>query len=162
MICLATFKDSRRRRRTCFVACVRTLGSARLWINPTGSSRYIFLRSFLNNHPYRRLFRDSDLTGLLRIDIQISWRHFFTTQEGKLYIKDGRSTTAFKSTWSRWMDQLAKHTNIPKFSERSIRNLVGSEDDLQTASERLGHASTTTTQKYYRQQPTKVVPLSSN
>ena len=85
--------------------------------------------------------------------------HFFTTQEGKLYIKDGRSTTAFKSTWSRWMDQLAKHTNISKFSERSIRNLVGSEDDLQTASEKLGHASTTTTQQYYRRNRTNVTPL---
>ena len=85
--------------------------------------------------------------------------HFFTTQEGKLYIKDGRSTTAFKSTWSRWMDQLEKHTEIPKFSERSIRNLVGSEDDLQTASNRLGHTSTATTQRYYRQKPSKVTPL---
>jgi integrase len=88
--------------------------------------------------------------------------HFFTTQEGKLYIKDGRRTSAFKSTWDRWMDQLRKHPNIPKFSERSIRNLVGSEDDLQTASERLGHTSTTTTQQYYRQKPTKVVPLSAH
>ena len=69
----------------------------------------------------------------------ISSIHFFTTQEGELYIKDGRSTTAFKSTWSKWIEQLRKHTNISKFSERSIRNLVGSEDDLQTASERLGH-----------------------
>ena len=85
--------------------------------------------------------------------------HFFTTQEGKLYMKDGRSTTAFKPTWSRWIDQLATHTNIPKFSERSIRNLVGSENDLQRVSERLGHASLATTKKFYRSNTSKVVPL---
>ena len=60
------------------------------------------------------------------------------------------------------MKQVGKHTAIPKFAERSIRNLVGSEDDLQTVSERLGDTSTTTTQQYYRNKPTKVVPLSSD
>jgi len=40
--------------------------------------------------------------------------------------------------------------------------LVGSEDDLQTASERLGHASTATTKKFYRNNPTEVLPLSSH
>ena len=84
--------------------------------------------------------------------------YFFTTQEGKLYFQNGRFTTAFSSTWARWMKWFPKDQ---RFSERSIRNLVGSEDDLQTASERLGHASTTTTQQYYRNKPTKVVPLSS-
>jgi len=34
------------------------------------------------------------------------------------------------------------------------------EDDLQTASERLGHASTATTKKFYRNKPTEVLPLS--
>ena len=51
---------------------------------------------------------------------------------------------------------------ILTFSERSPRNLVGSEDDLQTASERLGHASTATTKKFYRNKPTEVLPLSSH
>jgi len=39
--------------------------------------------------------------------------------------------------------------------------LVGSEDDLQPASERLGHADTSTTAKYYRLKPTVVTPLPS-
>jgi len=41
------------------------------------------------------------------------------------------------------MDQLEKHTDISKFLERSIRDLVGSEVNLPTASERLGHTSAT-------------------
>ena len=56
---------------------------------------------------------------------------------------------------------LSEQLEDKQFAERSIRNWVGDQDDLQTASERLGHASTTTTQQYYRRKPTKVVPLSS-
>ncbi|MBH75384.1 MAG: hypothetical protein CL896_06310 [Dehalococcoidia bacterium] len=52
-----------------------------------------------------------------------------------------------------------KDRDIQTFSERSLRHLVGSEDDLQTASDRLGHASTATTKKYYRNKPTVVLPL---
>jgi len=85
--------------------------------------------------------------------------HFFTTQQGKLYFINGRRTTAFDSTWARWMKWFAKEM---RFSERSIRNLVGSEDGLQEASNRLGHADTSTTAKYYRLKPTVVTPLSSN
>jgi len=44
----------------------------------------------------------------------------------------------------------------------SIRTAVGYEDDLQTASDMLAHASTDTTKKFYRPNTTKVVPLSSN
>ena len=54
-----------------------------------------------------------------------------------------------------------KDRNFPRFSERSIRNLVGSEGELQEASERLGHASPATMKRYYRLKPTVVVPLSS-
>ena len=55
---------------------------------------------------------------------------------------------------------LSEQLEDEQFAERSIRNWVWDQDDLQTASERLGHASTTT-QQYYRRKPTKVVPLSS-
>jgi len=61
--------------------------------------------------------------------------------------------------WQRWQQKLPKEK---RFAERSLRNLVGSEDDLQTASERLGHASTATTKKFYRNKPTEVLPLSSH
>ena len=85
--------------------------------------------------------------------------YFFTTQQGKLYFINGRRTTAFDSTWARWMKWFPKEM---RFSERSIRNLVGSEDELQEASARLGHASPTTTKRYYRLKPTVVAPLSSH
>ena len=48
-----------------------------------------------------------------------------------------------------------------QFAERSIRNWGGDQDHLQTASERLGHASTDTTNKHYRSNVTKVMPLLS-
>ena len=85
--------------------------------------------------------------------------HLFKTQQGKLYFVNGRSTTAFSSSWARWMKWFPKEM---RFSERSIRNLVGSEGELQEASERLGHASPATTKRYYRLKPTVVVPLSSH
>jgi len=85
--------------------------------------------------------------------------HLFKTQQGKLYFVNGRYTTAFSSSWARWMKWFPKEL---RFSERSIRNLVGSEDELDEASKRLGHADTSTTAKYYRLKPTIVTPLSSH
>ena len=48
-----------------------------------------------------------------------------------------------------------------QFAERSIRNWIGDQDDLQIASERLGHVSTGTTSKHYRSNVTNVMPLLS-
>ena len=48
-----------------------------------------------------------------------------------------------------------------QFAEMLINNRVGDQDDLQTASERLGHASTDTTNKHYRSNVTKVMLLVS-
>jgi integrase len=83
--------------------------------------------------------------------------HLFKTQQGKLYFVNGRYTTAFSSSWARWMKWFPKEL---RFSERSIRNLVGSEGELDEASKRLGHANTSTTAKYYRLKPTVATPLS--
>jgi len=85
--------------------------------------------------------------------------HLFKTQQGKLYFVNGRYTTAFSSAWARWMKWFPEEQ---RFSERSIRNLVGSEDELDEASKRLGHTDTSTTAKYYRLKPTVVTPLSSH
>ena len=57
------------------------------------------------------------------------------------------------------MNKLPEHE---RFAEKSLRNLVGSQGDLLTASERLGHASSDTTKKFYRDNVTKVTPLPSN
>ncbi len=87
--------------------------------------------------------------------------YLFKTQKGEPLIKNKATNSAFNSAWQRWMKRL-KDRNIPRFSERSIRNLVGSEGGLQEASERLGHASPATTKRYYRLKPTVVTPLSSH
>tara|TARA_Y100000588_G_scaffold198519_1_gene212309 strand:+ start:3258 stop:3515 length:258 start_codon:yes stop_codon:yes gene_type:complete len=73
-----------------------------------------------------------------------------------------KSKSAFNSAWRRWVKQIEKHTDIPNFSEKSIRNLVGSKCDLQEAAGRLGHANTATTKRYYRDKLTGVKTLSSN
>ena len=78
---------------------------------------------------------------------------------GEALIKPDGTTTGFDSQWQRWQQKLPKEN---RFAERSLRNLVGSEDDLLASSERLGHASTATTKKFYRNKPTEVFPLSSH
>ena len=75
---------------------------------------------------------------------------------GEALIKPDGTTTGFDSQWQRWQQKLPKEN---RFAERSLRNLVGSEDDLLASSERLGHASTATTKKFYRNKPTVVLPL---
>ncbi len=71
-------------------------------------------------------------------------------------MKDDNTATGFESQWQRWQQKLPKDK---RFAERSIRNLVGSQDELEIASERLGHASTATTKKFYRSNVTNVTPL---
>ena len=80
----------------------------------------------------------------------------FHNRRGQSYLKENRTLDGFQSMWSRWMLKFPKEQ---RFSIRSLRNLVGHQDDLQTASERLGHASLATTKKFYRSNTSKVVPL---
>ena len=54
---------------------------------------------------------------------------------------------------------LSEQLEDKQFAERSIRNWVGDQGDLQTASERLGHASTATTKKHYIDSESTVVPI---
>ena len=46
-----------------------------------------------------------------------------------------------------------------QYSERSIRKAYANVGDLEAASERLGHASTATTKKHYRDSVSTVVPI---
>lgn len=75
---------------------------------------------------------------------------------GRSLTKEDGTTTSFDSQWQRWQQKFPKEK---RFAERSFRNLVGSEDDLQTASGRLGHASTATTKKHYIDSESTVVPI---
>jgi integrase len=83
-------------------------------------------------------------------------KYLFKTRKGECQLKEDNTRTGFDSQWQRWQRKLPKEK---RFSERSIRNLVGSLDELEIASERLGHASTATTKKFYRSNVTNVAPL---
>ena len=83
-------------------------------------------------------------------------KYLFKTRAGECQLKEDNTCTGFESQWQRWQQKLPKDK---RFSERSIRNLVGSQDELEIASERLGHASTATTKKFYRNNVTNVDPL---
>ena len=86
-------------------------------------------------------------------------KYLFKTRTGECQLKEDNTCTGFESQWQRWQRKLPKEK---RFAERSIRNLVGSQDELEIASERLGHASTATTKKFYRSNVTNVTPLMSN
>jgi len=86
-------------------------------------------------------------------------KHLFHTKFGKSYLKHDRTYEGFSSMWTRWQRKLPEEQ---RFAERTIRNAVGHQDDLETASNRMGHTSTATTEKYYRSPIHKVTPLSHN
>jgi integrase len=85
--------------------------------------------------------------------------YLFKTRKGEPYLKPDKTTEGFTSIWQSEQNKMPEDKQL---AERSIRNWVGDHDDLQTASERLGHASTTTTKKFYRSNVTNVTPLVSN
>ena len=79
----------------------------------------------------------------------------FCTRRGQPYIKEDGSMRAFQSMWQRWMRKFER-----PFTERSLRTKVGSESrTVQEAADRLGHTTTTMTQRAYRERPTRVTPL---
>ena len=88
---------------------------------------------------------------LLSIDL-------FHTKFGKSYLKHDRTYEGSSSMLTRWQRKLPEEK---RFAETTIGNAVGQQDDLETASNRMGHSSTATTQKYYRSNLNRVTPLSS-
>ncbi len=84
----------------------------------------------------------------------------FCTRKGQPYIKEDKSCNAFQSMWQRWQNKALEQGLIEnKFSEKSVRNRVGS--DMRTAedaAELLAHSSTDTTRKHYRNSPVKIMP----
>lgn len=81
--------------------------------------------------------------------------YFFHNRRGEPYLKPDGTDSAFKSMWQRWEKKLDR-----PFTERSLRNLVGSEiESLEDAKHTLGHKSAATTERYYRLNPAKIVPF---
>lgn len=87
---------------------------------------------------------------------RVAGQYFFCTRKGQPYTPDG-----FASIWQRWMKRALHETRLEqKFTERSIRTYVGSwSESDQDAADRLGHSSTSTTRKHYRERATVVRPL---
>ena len=87
---------------------------------------------------------------------RVAGQHLFCTRKGQPYTPDG-----FASIWQRWMRKALKETRLDqRSSERSIRTFVGSHSESdQDAADRLGHSSTTTTKRHYRERATVVRPL---
>ena len=83
--------------------------------------------------------------------------YLFKTSKGESYLKEDNRCDGFQTIWQYWQNNYFPPDN--QYSERSIRNTNANVDDLETASERLGQASTSTTKKFYRNKPTRVLPL---
>lgn len=57
------------------------------------------------------------------------------------------------------MSKTLKNGLTERFHFHDLRAKSASDDDPQTASNRLGHGSVSTTERYYRRAPEKVRPL---
>lgn len=81
-------------------------------------------------------------------------QHLVANRRGKPYTPDG-----FATQWDRAMARALKNGLAERFHFHDLRAKSASDDTLQTASERLGHSSTSTTERYYRRGPQRVRPL---
>ena len=86
--------------------------------------------------------------------------YLFKTDKGGSYLKEDNTCHGFQTIWQYWQNNYFPPDK--QYSERSIRKTNANVGDLLTNSERLGHASTSTTQKFYRNKPIRVAPLSSH
>jgi len=90
---------------------------------------------------------------------QRSSMYFFRKYNGECLINSDNpmDTKGWKKMWQRWQYKLPKEK---RFTERSLRNLVGAESStLAEAKERLGHASESTTRKFYPVKAVRITPL---
>lgn len=80
-------------------------------------------------------------------------RHLIATRHGKGYTPDG-----FSALFRRLMITTFPN-RVHRFRWNDIRAKSASDDTLDAATARLGHASAATTAKHYRRAPEKVTPL---
>jgi integrase len=76
------------------------------------------------------------------------------TLRGKPYTGEG-----FNTNWQRLMKKALKNGLIEPFRFHDLRAKSASDDTAEAASERLGHASRATTDRFYRRRPARVKPL---
>lgn len=118
----------------------------------------------------KSLIIEWDESGILKQTIndirsaksRVSSIWLFSNRKGEPYFKDGKAS-GFKSIWQRWQKKAMKETSLShRFTERSIRTLVGSSfETAEEAARLLAHADTKTTRRHYREKPEKVQPLAN-
>ena len=106
--------------------------------------------------PFRYALRRYDFEGFYGVILRKSLQESELYRDWWVSIEIEQHRYRFLSQWQRWQQKLPKDK---RFAERSIRNLVGFQDELEIASERLGHASTAKTNKFYRSNVTNVIPI---
>ena len=85
--------------------------------------------------------------------------YLFRKYNGECLINPNNAmdTSGWDAMWQRWQYKMPKEK---RFAERSLRNLVGAESGtIAEAKERLGHASESTTRKFYPVKAVKIEPL---
>ncbi|MEE9136410.1 MAG: tyrosine-type recombinase/integrase, partial [Gammaproteobacteria bacterium] len=75
------------------------------------------------------------------------------TRKGKAYTRDG-----FYAIWQRLMTK-AVEKGVERFQFRDLRAKSASDDTLEAATQRLGHADPRITENVYRRRPRRVRPL---
>ncbi len=81
-------------------------------------------------------------------------RHIICTRRGKPYTGEG-----FNSVWQRIMAKALKAGLKERFRWHDLRAKSASDDTLEAAAGRLGHADPRLTQRVYRRKPEVVTPL---
>lgn len=79
-------------------------------------------------------------------------QHLIANGRGKAYTRDG-----FSTMWDYTMKRALKAGLTQRFHDLTAKS--ASDDDLSAATQRLGHTSTGTTERYYRRKPRVVKPL---
>lgn len=81
-------------------------------------------------------------------------RHLVCTRSGKAYSGNG-----FNSVWQRVMAAALERGLVERFTFHDLRGKSASDDELEAASKRLGHADPRITQRVYRRKAEVVTPL---
>jgi integrase len=83
-------------------------------------------------------------------------RHLIANRQGKAYTGDG-----FRNVWETARAKALREGELLesyRFSDLRVKS-ASDDDDAERASQRLGHTSRSTTERFYRRKPAKVRPL---
>jgi len=119
------------------------------WVNPKTGREFTEFKTLVESIKAIKPKRGTD--GFL-----------FCAQDGAGYVdEDTGRADGFDSLWRRFMAKVISQTDIDKrIKEKTLRAFVADESGtLEAAAHRLGHTSTTTTERHYRKRARVVLPL---